>query len=88
QTSQHKLSRMQQDLHSISLESVPHEAGSIQTEIPMQAHMLLNVLKESVIRRTSLYTIYQGSPWGLPRLGMWTEFYPPPRRDSISEQFI
>ncbi|WJX50672.1 hypothetical protein P8452_36944 [Trifolium repens] len=61
QTSRHKLSRMQQDLHSISLESVPHEAGSIETEIPMQAHMLLNVLRESVIRRTSLYTIYQAA---------------------------
>ncbi|GAU28919.1 hypothetical protein TSUD_59300 [Trifolium subterraneum] len=65
QTSRHKLSRVQQDLHSISLESVSHEAGSIQNEIPMQAHMLLNVLKESVIRRTSLYTIYQAAICGI-----------------------
>ncbi|XP_045814485.1 asparagine synthetase domain-containing protein 1 isoform X1 [Trifolium pratense] len=65
QTSQHKLSRMEQDLHSISLDSVPHEAGSIQPEIPMQAHMLLNLLKESVIRRTSLYTIYRAAICGI-----------------------
>ncbi|KEH30815.1 asparagine synthase [Medicago truncatula] len=54
-----KFSRGQQDVHSASLETVPCEAGSTQNSIPMRAHMLLNVLKESVIRRTSLYTIYQ-----------------------------
>ncbi|KAI5387300.1 uncharacterized protein LOC127107705 isoform X2 [Lathyrus oleraceus] len=59
QTSHHKLSRRQHDVHSASLETVPCEAGSTQTAIPMRVHMLLNVLKESVKRRTSLYTIYQ-----------------------------
>ncbi|XP_057420965.1 uncharacterized protein LOC130714995 isoform X2 [Lotus japonicus] len=49
-------SRRQDD--SASLEAVPC-AGGAQPAIPMQVHTLLNVLKESVSRRTSLYTFYQ-----------------------------
>ncbi|TKY58944.1 Asparagine synthetase domain-containing protein 1 [Spatholobus suberectus] len=59
QTFCHKFSRGQHAMHLASLEAVPNETGSIQPAISMPAHILLNALKESVLRRTSLYTIYQ-----------------------------
>jgi hypothetical protein len=43
QTSRHKLSRMQQDLHSISLESVPHEAGDYHDSAIM-LHLFIKIL--------------------------------------------
>lgn len=55
----HKLSREQRAMHLASSEALPNETGSIQPAIPMPAYILLNALKESVLRRTSLYTIYQ-----------------------------
>ncbi|KAF7827969.1 asparagine synthetase domain-containing protein 1 isoform X1 [Senna tora] len=48
-----------QDVNSTPLETVPCETGPIQFSTPMLAHTVLNALKESVLRRTSLYTIYQ-----------------------------
>ncbi|KAK7400696.1 hypothetical protein VNO78_11964 [Psophocarpus tetragonolobus] len=59
QTCCHKLSREQHAMDLTSSESVPNETGSIQPAILMPAQILLNALKESVLRRTSLYTIYQ-----------------------------
>ncbi|RDX85244.1 Asparagine synthetase domain-containing protein 1, partial [Mucuna pruriens] len=59
QTFCHKLSRGQCAMHLASSEAVSNETGSIQPAIPMPTHILLNALKESVLRRTSLYTSYQ-----------------------------
>ncbi|RZB42122.1 Asparagine synthetase domain-containing protein 1 isoform B [Glycine soja] len=55
----HKLSLGQHAKHQPSSEAVPNKTGSIQPAIPMPAHILLNALKESVLRRTSMYTVYQ-----------------------------
>ncbi|KOM31744.1 hypothetical protein LR48_Vigan01g129900 [Vigna angularis] len=55
----HKLSRGQRSIHLASSESVPNETGSVQYAIPVPAHSLLDALKESVLRRTSLYNVYQ-----------------------------
>ncbi|XP_027345728.1 asparagine synthetase domain-containing protein 1 isoform X2 [Abrus precatorius] len=57
QTSCHKSSRWKHDRHLTSFEAVSSETG---------AHILLNALKESVLRRTSLYTIYQGQEKFVP----------------------
>ncbi|MED6157287.1 hypothetical protein PIB30_021937 [Stylosanthes scabra] len=38
---------------------------STQSTIPMPAHVLLNALHESVLRRTSMYTIYQAAISGI-----------------------
>ncbi|KAG5076345.1 hypothetical protein JHK82_055040 [Glycine max] len=55
----HKLSLGQHAKHQPSSEAVPNKTGSIHPAIPMPAHILLNALKESVLRRTSMYTVYQ-----------------------------
>ncbi|KAK7368331.1 hypothetical protein VNO80_10356 [Phaseolus coccineus] len=55
----HKLSRGQRSIYLASSESVPNETESVQSAISVPAHTLLDALKESVLRRTSLYTIYQ-----------------------------
>ncbi|ESW29826.1 hypothetical protein PHAVU_002G101900 [Phaseolus vulgaris] len=55
----HKLSRGQRSIYQASSESVPNETDSVQSAVPVSAHILLDALKESVLRRTSLYTIYQ-----------------------------
>ncbi|KAK7362451.1 hypothetical protein VNO77_04565 [Canavalia gladiata] len=65
QTSCCKFSRKQHDTCLSSLEAVPSEIDSIQPSIPMPAHILLNAIKESVLRRTSLYTIYQAVVSGI-----------------------
>ncbi|XP_019445895.1 PREDICTED: asparagine synthetase domain-containing protein 1 [Lupinus angustifolius] len=64
QISRHEFSR-RHDMHSPSLEAVPCELGSTQPAILTPAHILLNALKESVLRRTSLYTIYQAMISGI-----------------------
>ncbi|KAK7251940.1 hypothetical protein RIF29_35566 [Crotalaria pallida] len=62
QISRHKFSR-RHDMHSTSLE--PCETGSPQPAILKPAQILLNALKESVLRRTSFYTIYQATMPGI-----------------------
>ncbi|XP_028754081.1 asparagine synthetase domain-containing protein 1-like [Neltuma alba] len=58
-TSQYESSRMQHNVHSTLLEAAACETGPNQFSLP--AHSLLKTLKESVFRRTSLYTIYQAT---------------------------
>ncbi|CAJ1939726.1 unnamed protein product [Sphenostylis stenocarpa] len=65
QTYCHNLSREQLAIQMASSESVSNETGSVQSAIPEPAHILLNALKESVLRRTSLYTIYQAVKSGI-----------------------
>ncbi|XP_014505547.1 asparagine synthetase domain-containing protein 1 isoform X1 [Vigna radiata var. radiata] len=61
----HKLSRGQRSIHLASSEAVPNETGSVQSAIPVRAQNLLDALKESVLRRTSLYTVYQAVTSGI-----------------------
>lgn len=60
-TSQYKSYRKQQNVHSTPLGEAPCETDTSQFSISMPAHSLLKALKESVFRRTSLYTICQAT---------------------------
>ncbi|XP_052736167.1 uncharacterized protein LOC108320630 isoform X2 [Vigna angularis] len=53
-------------LSSVSpVSPVQFAPGSVQYAIPVPAHSLLDALKESVLRRTSLYNVYQAVTSGI-----------------------
>ncbi|CAK9316770.1 unnamed protein product [Citrullus colocynthis] len=60
-TPYHKDLLSQHQSHSACLPNLQSVSGSIQTPVSTPAEILLDALRKSLIRRTSLYTIFQGT---------------------------